>query len=261
MEYKKSSMKLSESEKNEKKIQRLFTRACAEYSLLEDNDRILVALSGGKDSLELVRLMARQMKIHKPRISVEAAHIIMDNIPYETDRTYIQKFCEELGMKLHILHSSFSNSEEKGTEAQNERKRKTNCFLCSWNRRKTLFSFASKNGFNKIALGHHQDDILVTLLMNMTFEGSMQTMPPMLKMEHYPISIIRPLCLVPEENIKQQAEMLGFEKQKALCPYEESSRRQEMTEIFRRLESMNPEARYSLWRSMTNIKQDFLPNK
>lgn len=256
----KSNMKLNEAEKTEKKIQRLFSTACAEYRLLKDGDKILIALSGGKDSLELVRLMARQMKIHKPRITVEAAHVVMDNIPYETDRTYIQNFCEDLGMRLHILHSSFDNSEDNGTEAQSRRKRKTNCFLCSWNRRKTLFTFATEHGFNKITLGHHQDDILITLLMNMTFEGSIQTMPPLLKMEHYPISIIRPLCLVPEHLIKELATMLGFEKQKALCPYEEASRRQEMTEVYHTLEKMNPEARYSLWRSMTNIKADLLPN-
>ena len=91
----------------EKKIQRLFHRACAEYSLLEDGDRVLVALSGGKDSLMLLRLMGEQQRIFKPRIEVEAVHVVMDNIPYETDHTYIQRFCEEAGVRLTILHSSF----------------------------------------------------------------------------------------------------------------------------------------------------------
>lgn len=249
----------TEADKTELKIQRLFSQACADYRLLEDGDRVLVALSGGKDSLELVRLMARQMRIHKPRITVEAAHVVMDNIPYETDRTYIHEFCAELGMTLHILHSSFDDAEAASPTGKTAHRRKTKCFLCSWNRRKTLFSFATQNGFNKIALGHHQDDILVTLLMNMTFEGSIQTMPPMLRMEHYPLSIIRPLCLVPEHLIASVASHLGFERQKVACPYEEVSRRQDMTAIYRTLEAMNPEARYSLWRSMTNIKPELLP--
>lgn len=254
-------MEQNDASRIERKVQRLFSRACAEYRLLEDGDRVLVALSGGKDSLELVRLMARQMRIYKPRITVEAAHVIMDNIPYETDRSYIQHFCDELGMKLHILHSAFDDSEQEDITGKTARRRKTKCFLCSWNRRKTLFSFAQDNGFNKIALGHHQDDILVTLLMNMTFEGSIQTMPPMLRMEHFPVSIIRPLCLVPEHHIAALATLLGFERQKAACPYEEASRREDMTSVYRTLEAMNPEARYSLWRSMSNIKPELLPDK
>lgn len=257
-------MKRTEAETTELKIQRLFSKACAEYGLLEDGDRLLVTLSGGKDSLELVRMMARQARIHVPHVEVEAAHVVMDNIPYETERTYIKRFCEEQGIKLHIIHSSFDDEGdgiEGQTRQQTARKRKTKCFLCSWNRRKALFAFAADKGFNKIALGHHQDDILVTLLMNMTFEGSIQTMPPKLKLEHYPISIIRPLCLVPEHLIASLANMLGFEKQKVACPYEEASRRQDMTEVYRSLEAMNPEARYSLWRSMENIKADLLPRK
>lgn len=241
---------LEEMIAEERKIQRLFRKGCAGYRLLEDGDRILIALSGGKDSLELVRLLAAQQRIYKPRIEVEAAHVLMDNIPYETDRSYIQRFCEELGVRLHILHASFE--ERSGT-------RKPRCFLCSWTRRKTLFEFAVENGFNKIALGHHQDDILVTLLMNMTFEGSMQTMPPRLEMDHYPVTVIRPLCLVPEHLIKTVAETEGFERQKTACPYEQTTRRQSMTEMFRRLEEMNPEARYSLWNSMRNIHHDLLP--
>ena len=162
----------------ERKVLKQFNKGCVDYHLLEDGDRILIALSGGKDSLELVRLLAQRARIYKPHIEVEAAHIIMDNIPYETDRSYIQHFCEENGIKLHILHSSFDESTDP---------RKTRCFLCAWNRRKTLFEFAVNHGFNKIALGHHMDDILVTLLMNITFEGSHSTMQPSLSLKHYPL--------------------------------------------------------------------------
>jgi len=298
----------------EKKIQRLFHRACAEYSLLEDGDRVLVALSGGKDSLMLLRLMGEQQRIFKPRIEVEAVHVVMDNIPYETDHTYIQRFCEEVGVRLTILHSSFAihssqftvhsstpsrsnllaclskfrsapehllerkNSlqggetpspwERDGERSQSsifnfqsnqaKRRQKTPCFLCSWNRRKAIFSFAQERGFNKVALGHHQDDILTTLLMNMIYEGSIQTMPPKLKMKHYPVEIIRPLCLVSEKMIGEEAERLGFEKQKTPCPYDRQTKRKEVNDLFHQLEAMNPEARYSLWNSMRNIHPDLL---
>ena len=237
------------------KITRLFRKACADYSLLEDGDRVLVALSGGKDSLMLLKLMGQQQKILKPRIEVEAVHVIMDNIPYETDRTYIQRFCEDEGVKLTILHSSFARN---GAEAPTKTKQKTKCFLCSWNRRKAIFTYAKEHGFTKVALGHHQDDILTTLLMNMIYEGSIQTMPPKLKMEHYPIEIIRPLCLVPESMIKEEAQNQGFEKQKTPCPYDRVTKRKEVNDLFHQLEAMNPEARYSLWHSMKNIHPELL---
>ncbi|MDO4958120.1 MAG: tRNA 2-thiocytidine biosynthesis TtcA family protein [Prevotellaceae bacterium] len=223
----------------ESKIKKLFNKGCTDHHLLSDGDRILIALSGGKDSLMLARLLALRSRIYSPRISVEAAHVIMDNIPYETDRSYLQAFCDELGIKLHILHSRFDESTDP---------RKTRCFLCAWNRRKTLFNFAVENGFNKIALGHHNDDIIVTYLMNITFEGSAHTMPPILQLEHYPLQIIRPLCLVHEDDIREMSEKLGFQKQKALCPYEEVTNRKAMTDVFHHLQSLNPEARYSLSR-------------
>lgn len=226
------------------RIRKKFNKGCVDYALLEDGDRILIALSGGKDSLMLTRLLAERARIYKPRIEVEAAHVIMDNIPYETDRSYLQAFCQELGIRLHILHSSFEESTDP---------RKTKCFLCAWNRRKTLFSFAQQGGFNKVALGHHQDDILTTWLMNITFEGSASTMMPRLKMEHYPIEIIRPLCMVQEAWIREEAERLAFVGQKVKCPYEEATRRHDMSGIFRQLEQMNPEARHSMWQALSKI--------
>lgn len=225
----------------EERIRRKFNKACVDYHLLEDGDRILIALSGGKDSLELCRLMAERARIFKPRIQVEAAHVVMAGIPYETSLPYLERFCSDLRMPLHVLHGSFDARSDT---------RKTRCFLCSWHRRKLLFSFAAERGFNKVALGHHQDDILTTWLMNLTFEGNISAMQPMLQMEHYPLRIIRPLCLVEEAWIREVACRLGFERQKALCPYEEKTRRSDINDIFHRLQALNPEARYSLWRAM-----------
>lgn len=230
----------------EKEILRKFNKGCVDYDLLEDGDRILVALSGGKDSMILARLLAQRSRIFKPHITVEAVHVVMDNIPYETDTEYLNAFCDENGLKLHILHGSFDESKDP---------RKTKCFLCAWNRRKIIFNYAKENGFNKVALGHHQDDILTTWLMNITFEGNASAaMPPKLKMNHYPIEIIRPLCLVEEVWIKETAEKYGFRNQKTVCPYEQITRRKDMNDVFHKLNELNPEARYSMWKAM--MKED-----
>lgn len=237
---------------SERKIEKLFNKGCVDYGLLEDGDKILVALSGGKDSLMLLRLLALRSRIFKPRFEVEAAHVIMDNIPYVTDMDYLNGFCSEYGIRLHVIHSSFDETTDG---------RRTKCFLCSWNRRKVLFEFAEKNGFNKMALGHHQDDIITTLLMNMTFEGSTGTMPPKLRLKNYGLTIIRPLCLVHEDDIGAAAEKMGFRKQERACPYEDVTKRKAMNDLFRQMEKINPEARYSLWNAMMNIQADRLPVK
>lgn len=227
------------------KISRRFHAACQQYGLLQDDDRILLALSGGKDSLCLARLLAAQQRIYVPHIEVEAAHVVMTNIPYETDRSYLQHFCEEQGLPLHILSSSFDDSESD--DARDKHRRKTKCFLCSWQRRKVLFEYAAEHGFNKVCFGHHQDDFIVTYLMNLTLEGRAESIRPIMQMEHYPISIIRPLCLVNEHDIRALADELQFAHLKTPCPYDTVTKRHELADVFARLEQLTPLARHNLW--------------
>ena len=134
--------KFTEQQKLYKKIQKQFNRATKDYSMFADGDKILVALSGGKDSLTLLQLMSERSRIFKPSISIVAAHVTMVNIPYKTNTAFLQEFCDSLGVGLHIIESSFDASTDK---------RKSPCFLCSWNRRKALFTLAQELECNKIA--------------------------------------------------------------------------------------------------------------
>ena len=227
-----------------------FVKAMATYHLIEDDDRILVGLSGGKDSLLLLEMLAKRSRIQHPRFTVEALHVRMANIHYETDTSYLQQFCDNLGVKLHVLTTSFevdATADSEPTDAARRRKQKTPCFLCSWNRRKQMFNLAQELGCNKIALGHHQDDIIHTALMNLTFQAHFSTMPVRLQMRKMPLIIIRPLCLIPESDIKNYAEMQGYEKQQKLCPYETASHRTDIKQIYESLEKLNPEIRYNIW--------------
>ena len=240
----------NESRRLEHRLKERFVKAMATYHLIEDDDRILVGLSGGKDSLLLTELLANRAKIDHPRFSVEALHVRMENIQYETDTSYLQQFCDELDVKLHLRTTRFEIGEETVNDARDARRQKQPCFLCSWMRRKEMFNLAQELGCNKIALGHHQDDMLHTALMNLTFQGRFDTMPARLKMHKMPLTIIRPLCLIEEADIKAYAEMKGYQKQKKICPYETNSHRTDIKRLYDEIEQINPEARYSIWRAL-----------
>lgn len=242
--------KMTEEDRLMRRINQRFMKGIMKYNLIEEGDRILVGLSGGKDSLALLELLALRSRIYKPKFSVVAAHVVMKNIAYESDQTYLREYADNLGVPYVCYETEFDPSTDN---------RKSPCFLCSWNRRKALFTVAKEHGCNKIALGHHMDDILETLLMNMTFQGAFSTMPPRLVMRKFDMTIIRPMCLVHEADLKEMAALRGFHKQVKNCPYEKDSHRSDMKEVLARLEAMNPEARYSLWGSMNNIQRDLLP--
>lgn len=225
------------------RIQRRFGKASVEFRLIEDGDKILVGLSGGKDSLCLLELLAKRSRVHRPQFSVEAAHIRMENIHYETDASYLQSFCDKLGVPLHVITTRLS---PPTTQA----KKKPMCFLCSWQRRKQLFNLAQELGCNKIALGHHQDDIIHTALMNLTFEGQFSTMPALLRMRKMPLTIIRPLCLCEESDIRIFAEQQNYRKLLKQCPYEHETSRTAIHEIFLRMQQLNKETRYSIWNAL-----------
>ena len=242
--------KLTEEELLFRKVEEKVKKAIFEYGLIVDGDRILIGLSGGKDSLALVDLLGRRSKIFRPRFEVIVTHIVMSNIPYRSDIDYLKSRADEHGLSFFVHETSFDASTDT---------RKSPCFLCSWNRRKALFTVAKEQGCNKIALGHHMDDILETLLMNITFQGAFSTMPPKLVMRKFEMTIIRPMCLVHEADLIEMARIRGFRKQIKDCPYESLSNRSNMKEVLYSLEKMNPEARYSLWKCMTNIQEELLP--
>ena len=225
----------TEEEKTLRRIEKRFGKGVVEYGLIEEGDRILIGLSGGKDSLALVELLARRSRILKPRFSVIAVHVVMKNIPYQSDVDYLRNYTESCGIPFVLYETEFDASTDT---------RKSPCFLCSWNRRKALFTVAKEQKCNKIALGHHMDDILETLLM-----------------KKFDMTIIRPMCLVHEADLMELAEIRAYRKQVKNCPYESQSSRSAMKRILHQLEEMNPEARYSLWGSMSNVQEELLPRK
>ena len=241
-------------------ITRKFHKACADYGLIEDGDHILIGLSGGKDSLALVELLGKRAQIYKPRFSVTALHVRVKERDYQTDLHYLESFCVQANVPLVVRDTKIDNNER--IETANERLKEANpCFLCSWYRRKTLFNVAQELGCNKIALGHHKDDLLETMLMNLLFQGTFATMPPKLQMDKMPLQIIRPLCLIDEQELIAYAVERDFHKQAKLCPFEHVSSREKVKGILAQIKAISPEVTDSMFAAMSNIKTDYLPSK
>ena len=235
------------------RLTKRFHKACADYGLIADGDHILVGLSGGKDSLALVELLGKRAQVYVPRFQVTAVHVRVKERDYHSDLTYLEDFCARVRVPL-IIRDTEIGDEAKGKE-------KDPCFLCSWYRRKALFDVARELGCNKIALGHHQDDLIETLLLNLVFQGSVSTIPPLLQMEKMPLQMIRPLCLIEEKDIAAYAELSGYEKQLKLCPLEKVSSRAKVKQLLIELEKLNPNVRDSIWGAMENIKSEYLPRR
>ena len=232
-------------------IQRAAGKAMRAYSMLNDGDRIMIGLSGGKDSLALVEVLAARQRIFRPRIEVIACHVSVDNVPYQSDIDYLDRFCTERGVPFIHAHTHFDTDTKDGRGP---------CFLCSWNRRKTLFRTAEENGCHKIALGHHKDDIVETLLMNQIFQGAYASMPPLLEMDKFDMTIIRPLALCREQELQQLAVEHQYLQQVKNCPYEHESQRTAVRQLITQMETLNPNAVSSLYNAMTNIQPQYLPN-
>lgn len=233
--------KLTEAYRTEQRIKRRFAEAIRRFGLIEAGDRLLVGLSGGKDSLALLELLADYRRRSPFRFEVKALHVRMEGIDYLTDTAYLEQMAARCDTPLIVRTAGF--------EADRNRRR-TPCFLCSWNRRKQLFETAQTEGCNKIALGHHQDDILHTALMNLSFGGTFSTMPALLRMRKFPITIIRPLCMEHEADLAFMAKQHAYVKQVKRCPHEHESRRTEAAEQFEQLCRFAPEFRENLWHAL-----------
>lgn len=245
----------------EKQLERLtkrFHKACADYGLIADGDHILIGLSGGKDSLLLTELLGRRAQIYVPRFRVSALHVRVKERDYHSDLSYLQRFCDEAKVPLLVRDVSIPDTPPQ-KENGKTREIDNPCFLCSWFRRKELFNTAQEIGCNKIAFGHHRDDIAQTLLMNLIFQGAYATMPPILQMDKMPLQLIRPLCLIDEADIITYATMRNYQKQTKLCPFEHVSSREKVKGLLEEIKALNPEALDSIYGALTNIKTDYLP--
>ena len=225
----------------ERRILHRVREAVAAYRLIEPGDRILVALSGGKDSMALLHFLSVIRRSNNGSFDLKAVHVRMANVDYRTDLLQLKEYAEQRGTGFELLDAAFEPDEKQGRSA---------CFLCSWTRRKALFNYAQANGYNKIALGHHRDDLLQTAMMNLTFNGTFATMPASLAMDKFPITLIRPLCAVDEADLRLWADFTEVVATVQACPYDNLGKRSEMQGLMKQMQTFNPELRQSLWHAL-----------
>ena len=225
-------------------------KAIMDYKMIENGDRVLVAVSGGKDSLVMLETLAAFKNYGLVNYDLEALHVNVTDVPYQLDNIFLEEYCNQLGIKINI----------ENVEADIEnRGKKAHCFVCSWHRRKTLFRFTSKNGFQKLAMGHHLDDAVETLLINMAYHGNISSLPGILSMFDGALSLIRPLILLTNKDTSEFARIRQYPSLKEPCPFENTTKRTTARELVRQLEAIHPKARFNLFNSMGNIDEEYLP--
>jgi len=222
-------------------------KAIMDYEMLQNGDKIAVAVSGGKDSLTLLHILASRLKFVPVKYSLLAVHVDM-GYPCQHPKILAQDF-RKLGIDYHI---------EKIDILKGKSRKDISCFWCSWNRRKALFETAHRLNCTKLALGHHKDDIVETTLLNMFFQGEISTMCPKQELFKGKIVIIRPLAYTEEELIRRFAKNLDFPHHKCSCPNSVTSKRTKMEHIIKELEKICPEVRTNIFRSVKRIKKEYL---
>jgi tRNA 2-thiocytidine biosynthesis protein TtcA len=237
----------------EKEIRSLIGKAIHRYGLIQDGDRVLVGVSGGKDSLTLLHLLHERRK-HVP-IHYELIPVHIDlGFDHERPNT-LKDFFEAKGLSYHI---EFTNIGPKANSPEN---RENPCFLCSWERRKLIFHLAHRLKCNKIALGHHKDDIIETLLLNIFYSGEISTMLPLQTLFKGEIALIRPLALLEEKKIERFAREIGLPFGPSGCPSSGKTKRREVKELIEALGKKNRRVKGNIFRSLSNIKLDYTLSK
>jgi tRNA 2-thiocytidine biosynthesis protein TtcA len=224
-------------------------KAIWDYRMLKDGDKVLLAVSGGKDSLTLLRVMKDRMRFVPIDYEIVACHVDMGFDWVDTG--LLKKHFEEVGVPYVIAKPG------EGWKPQEA----FTCFWCSWNRRKVFFSLMAEMGCSKLALGHHMDDIVETMLLNLLFNGEIGTMKPYQDMFGGELAIIRPLAYVQEKELKRVAARLELPAIKSQCLNGDLSKRRLVKGMIAEMEKHNRNVKKNIFRSLQRVREEYLLSK
>lgn len=233
-----------------KKISRKAGVTLRDHKMVAEGDHILLGLSGGKDSMVMLEVMADRRSALPFALQLTAAHVQVTSVGYKANVAAMESLCRELDIPFLVRETELGESREK---------EKDTCFLCSWQRRKVLFDLSLELGANKLALGHHRYDALETLLMNMIYHGSISSLPYRLEMFEGRMELIRPLLNMDEHLLADYAAQRDFRSEGTRCNHEHNNQRVEIRELIGRIEKMHGRGAVNMFRAMDKIFADYLP--
>ncbi|HRF88889.1 MAG: tRNA 2-thiocytidine(32) synthetase TtcA [Cellvibrionales bacterium] len=236
-----------EFNKLQKRLRRQVGQAIADYNMIEDGDRIMVCLSGGKDSYTLLDILLNLQKTAPVKFEVIAVNLDQKQPGFPED--VLPTYLSSIGVPFHILEKdTYSIVTDIVPEG------KTYCGLCSRLRRGSLYGFAEEIGATKIALGHHRDDIIETLFLNLFYGGKLKAMPPKLLSDDKRNIVIRPLAYCSEEDIEEFATIKAFPIIPCnLCGSQENMQRQAIKEMLRGWDKKFPGRVESIFSAICNV--------
>ena len=241
-----------------KKVVSLTRRAIEQYNMIEDGDKIAVGVSGGKDSLVLLNVLAELSRYYPKKFTVMGLTLDMG---YDADYSKVQKMCDDLGVEYKVKKTNIKEI------IFDIRKESNPCSLCAKMRRGHLYSKAKSLGCNKIALGHHFSDVVETTVMSMFYGAQLQAMPPKLHSQNFEgMELIRPMYCIHEDDILSWKRYNDLEFIQCACRFTENcatcdndvsvSKRQETKLLLRRLKRDNPNIEKSIFNSIHSVCLD-----
>ncbi len=241
-----------ELNKLQKRLRREVGQAIADFSMIEAGDKVMCCLSGGKDSYAMLDILLNLQK--SAPVSFELIAVNLDQKQPGFPEEVLPEYLSAMGIEYHIIEKdTYSIVKEKVPEG------KTTCGLCSRLRRGILYNFAEEHGVTKIALGHHRDDMLETLFLNMFYGGKLKSMPPVLHSDDGRNTVIRPLAYSREKDIARYAGLREFPIIPCnLCGSQENLQRQVIKDMFQSWDKQHPGRLETMFRAMCNVEPSHL---
>ena len=236
-----------------KPVNRKIGQAMHDYSMLADGDQVLIAVSGGVDSLVLTWILNYWQ--HKAPIRYSISAIYIDNGFDSGTSEKVKEQLRKINVQCQVKKTDFW---ERAAAAENG---KSVCYHCARFRRNLLFSIAEQHDFNKIAFGHHKDDILETFFINLLYAGNISTMVPRQELFEGRTNIIRPMAYLEKKDIQNIAKKVNITPVKNPCPKDSDSKRQEARKVVASLSNLDPKVKSNIFAALSNIRQGYLLDK